>query len=325
MLVFFLRSSRPLLVPLGIPAFYTRTAFGTVVANGGLPIKWGPNKTVEIMSEPKEIKVFNGREYVMEESIVGDIALVKAWKADTYGNLVFRGTARNFNPDCATASRFCIAEVEEIVPMGEIDPKDVHVSGVFVKAIVKAQREKKIEKLKLTAAKGTTKVDSTPAGQLRERLARRAALELKDGMNVNLGIGIPTMAANYLTPGATIMLQSENGLLGIGPYPTVDQVDPDLVNAGKETVTALPGSSFFSSSTSFGMIRGKHIDVSILGAMEVSQYGDLANWIIPGKMVKGMGGTCHQPTECMRTIGCLDGWIAHGVPCSFLFQARWTW
>lgn len=263
----------------GIGGFFTPTAAGTVLAEGA------------------ETKLIGGALHIFVAGLRADVALIRARCADTAGNLVYRMTEQNFNKAMATAADLVIAETEEIVPVGELDPNHIHTTGNYVDYLVQAQTT--LEELGTSGDVHTLrgKIDDT-----RMRIARRALAELKAGDVVNLGIGIPTLVADLIGPEMGIILHTENGMLGVGPAPEAGGALDYPVNAGKAPVTALPGSSYFDSADSFAMIRGGHVDVAIMGGLQVDEVGNLANWAIPGKPLLGVGGAMDLASGARRLI-----------------------
>lgn len=263
----------------GIAAFYTPTAAGTVVAEGA------------------ERRTFAGREHVLVEAIRGDVAFLRAHTADRAGNLVYRMTEQNFNRAMALAATTVIVEVEQLVEVGEIAPEHVHTPGALVDVIVKAHIG--IEELGTSASVASSTRDP---GAARRAMAERALRELRPGDVVNLGIGIPTLVGDLITPAHEVMLHTENGMLGVGPAPVDGGALDYPVNAGKVPVTALPGASYFDSADSFAMIRGGHVDVAIMGGLQVDSQADLANWAVPGKPLLGVGGAMDLAIGARRLI-----------------------
>jgi 3-oxoacid CoA-transferase len=262
----------------GLGGFFTPTSAGTALA------------------EPREIRLINGIEHVFIPALRADVAFIRAYRADTAGNLVYRMTERNFNPLMATAADLVIAEVEEIVPVGELSPDEIVTSGIFVDYLVQAHTT--LEDLGTSASVESGK-ESDP---LRLAMARRAFVELKRGDVVNLGIGIPTLVADLISPEDGIILHTENGLLGVGPAPDRGGAMEYPVNAGKQPVTALPGASYFDSAVSFAMIRGGHVDVAIMGGLQVDEAANLANWAVPGKPLLGVGGAMDLASGARKLI-----------------------
>ena len=263
----------------GIGGFYTPTSAGTLIAKNS------------------ETKVIDGVEQVFVKSLRANVAFIRAWKADTAGNLQYRMTEQNFNRAMATAADLVVVEVQEIVPLGTIKPEDIHTPGCYVDYLVE-------EKLKPEDLGSSATVSSSKkVDEVRMNMAKRALAELKKGDVVNLGIGIPTLVADLITESHGIILHTENGMLGVGPVPTDGGGAMDYpVNAGKIPVTALKGSSYFDSADSFAMIRGGHIDVAIMGGLEVDEQRNLANWAVPGKPLLGVGGAMDLAAGAKKLI-----------------------
>lgn len=270
----------------GIPAFYSPVGVDTVVAEG------------------KERRVFDGKEYIMETALKPDFVFLRAQKADEMGNVVNLGSALNFGPTMAAAGKVVIAEVDEIVPVGSISPEDVDIPAIHVHRIVKydpaMDQELAAVQSALRERREVTKQEKP--GLTRELMALRTAHLLKPGQFVNLGMGLPTLVGNFVTADSGVMLHAENGLLGYGPTPADEDKIWYHYNAQSQLVSMLPGGSFFDSLDAFTMARGGRLDVVILGGMQVSEQGDLANWWAPYMAAGGMGGAMDLCTNVPELI-----------------------
>jgi 3-oxoacid CoA-transferase len=271
----------------GIAAFYTPTGAGTVVAEG------------------KERRTFGGREHLLEQAIRADYAVLRAHRGDRHGNLVYRRGARNLHPVFAPAARVTIAEVDEVVEAGVLDPECIVTPGIYVDRVVATEHPLSTEEVRALSRRfgRAVHVDPRPdlGGLPADLMARRAALLLRDGEYVNLGLGLPTLVSNHIV-GRDVVLHSENGILGFGPLAEVGEEDVDLYNASGQLVQALPGASYFDSVHAHGMARGGRVGTVVLGAFQVSATGDLANWNVPGSGKGGIGGAMDLASGGARVV-----------------------
>jgi 3-oxoacid CoA-transferase len=275
---------------------------------GGIAAFFSPVGAHTVVAANKERRTIENRDYILETALRPDFGLIRAEKADLAGNLTGLGSTLNFHPVMAAASRVTIAEVDEVVPIGSIAPEDVKVPGIFVDRLVLHDRgrdahneEEERQRRRRRDVPSTKAVGLTP-----DQMAQRAAHLLTAGQYVNLGMGIPTRVANFITPESGVMLHAENGILGYGPEPTEDEYQWQYFNAQGQAVTTLPGSAVFDSFAAFTMARGGHLDVVILGGLQVSKNGDLANWWAPHMAAGGMGGAMDLCTDVPELIVIMD-------------------
>jgi len=272
----------------GIAAFYTPTGVGTPVAEG------------------KEQRVFGERQYVLETGLTADYAFLRAHRADRHGNLVYRRGARNLHPVFATGARVTLAEVDEVVEAGGLDPESVVTPGIYVDRVVRTAHPLAAEEVRALSRRYGRAIHVEPrpdvGGLPPDLMARRAALLLRDGEYVNLGLGLPTLLSNFITGERDVVLHSENGMLAFGPLAEEGEEDVDLYNASGQLVRLLPGASFFDSVTAHAMARGGRVTTVVLGAFQVSARGDLANWRVPGSGKGGIGGAMDLAAGGARVV-----------------------
>jgi 3-oxoacid CoA-transferase len=276
----------------GIPAFYTPTGAGTLVAEG------------------KERRTFGAREYVLETALTADYAFIRAHAADRAGNLVYRRGARNLHPAFATGGRVTIAEVDQVVEPGGLDPECIATPGIYVDRVVRTEHPLDVDEIRALSRRYGRAVHVEPRPDLgglpADLMARRAALLLRDGEYVNLGLGLPTLLSNHIPAVRDVVLHSENGMLGFGPLVEDDgeggEPDVDLYNASGQLVSMLPGACFFDTLAAHAMARGGRVTTVVLGAFQVSERGDLANWNVPGSGKGGIGGAMDLAAGGARVV-----------------------
>ncbi len=300
----------------GLAAFYTPTGAGTEIADG------------------KEVREFGGRPHLLETALRADFALVRAARADRFGNLVYRGAGRNYNPILATAARVTVAEVDEVLPTGALAAEEIVTPGIFVDRLVRVEEPLDAERVRSLSVRYGKKWDLEvrerevgPRGIPPDLMARKAARLLERGETVNLGLGLPTLVSSFVEPGRDVTFHFENGLLGFGPLADAAEADVDLYNASGQLVGLEPGASFSDSCAAFSMVRSGRVSTVVLGGFQVSAEGDLANWRVPASGLGGIGGAMDLAASDARILVLMFHLTRGGEPklvtrCTYPLTAR---